>query len=68
MNGLARLSGKFRAAQAEKNLGAGAERDDRSLTRHMRSLAVQLRVDGRARLTCPGYLATQTQELAREAG
>ena len=41
MNGLARLSGKFRAAQAEKNLGAGAERDDRSLTRHMRSLAVQ---------------------------
>ena len=48
--------------------GAGAERDERSLARHMRSLAVQLRVDGRARLSCPASLAARTQRLSREAG
>ena len=68
MNALARLSGKFHARRAGRELGAGAERDERSLARHMRSLAVQLRVDGFARLTCPASLAAQTQALSREAG
>ena len=68
MNGLARLSGRFRARRSERELGSGAERDERSLARHMRSLAVQLRVNGRARLSCPASLAAQTQALAREAG
>ena len=34
----------------------------------MRALAVQLRVDGCARLTCPKSLAARIQELSREAG
>ena len=68
MNGLARLSGRFRARRSERELGSGAERDERSLARHMRSLAVQLRVNGRARLSCPASLAAHTQALAREAG
>ena len=66
--GLARLSGRFRARRSERELGSGAERDERSLARHMRSLAVQLRVNGRARLSCPASLAAHTQTLAREAG
>ena len=53
MNGLARLSSKLRARRSERELGSGGERDERSLARHMRSLAVQLHVDGRARLSCP---------------
>ena len=68
MNGLARLSGRFRARRSERELGSGAERDERSLARHMRSLAVQLRVNGRARLSCPASLAAHTQALARAAG
>ena len=68
MNGLARLSSKLRARRSERELGSGGERDERSLARHMRSLAVQLHVDGRARLSCPASLAAQTQALAREAG
>ena len=68
MNGLARLSGRFRALRSERELGSGAERDERSLARHMRSLAVQLRVNGRARLSCPASLAAHTQALARAAG
>ena len=68
MNGLARLSSKLRARRSERELGSGGERDERSLARHMRSLAVQLHVDGRARLSCTASLAAQTQALAREAG
>ena len=68
MNGWTKLSGRFRARRAEHSPGAGAERDERSLARHMRSLAVQLRVDGRARLSCPASLAARTQRLSREAG
>ena len=68
MNGWTRLSSRPYARRAGRGLGSGAERDERSLARHMRALAVQLRVDGRARLTCPASLAAQTQALAREAG
>ena len=68
MNGWTRLSSRLHARRAGRGLGSGAERDERSLARHMRALAVQLRVDGRARLTCPASLAAQTQALAREAG
>mgnify|MGYP006939838207 CR=1 FL=1 len=48
MNGKARLLGGVRARRAERIPGP-AERDEQSLARHMRSLAVQLRVNGRAR-------------------
>ena len=67
MNGKARLLGGVRARRAERIPGP-AERDEQSLARHMRALAVQLRVDGRARLTCPKSLAARIQELSREAG
>ncbi|NLF27453.1 MAG: hypothetical protein GX592_06100, partial [Clostridiales bacterium] len=46
MNGLGRLSRALNALRSGRGMYAGAERDDRSLTRHMRSLAVELRVDG----------------------
>ncbi len=67
MNGKARLLGGVRARRAERIPGP-AERDEQSLARHMRSLAVQLRVNGRARLSCPASLAAHTQALARAAG
>ena len=67
MNGKARLLGGVRARRAERIPGP-AERDEQSLARHMRALAVQLRVDGRARLTCPRALAAHIQTLSHEAG
>ena len=68
MNGLGRLSRALNALRSERGMYAGAERDDRSLTRHMRSLAVELRVDGRAPLVCPAFLPRELQALSKEAG
>ena len=68
MKGLTGLFGRLRAPGRDMGSASGAQRDDRSLARHMRSLAVQLRVDGRARLRCPGGLVREIHALAREAG
>ena len=57
MKGLAGFSRTLYAPRSPREGGSGAERDDGSLARHMRALAVRLRVNGHARLTCPARLA-----------
>ena len=67
MKGLAGFSRTLYAPRSPREGGSGAERDDGSLARHMRALAVRLRVNGHARLTCPARLAGKIQALGREA-
>ncbi len=67
MKGLAGLSRTLYASRSSREGGAGTERDDDSLARNMRALAVRLRVNGPARL-CGAGIASGGQNSKAWAG